>query len=343
MNLEEILATLDPKTRSRISSGASIKIMKQKVPSIRMNAALKGGIVYGHQTLIYGTKSSGKSSFCLQLIAGAQKEGKICAWIDAEASFDPKWATKLGVDIDKLIVSSASSINDMVNDAVKLMQAGIDILVVDSISTLLPAIYFSDDAKKEDDDRELKPLEKTMQIGAEARGMTNAVKMLRHTNEKTAIILISQMRSSFEGTYVRKIPTGGLAVQYESGTIIRLIGRESKDEALTDGTKIRVGKNVHDHVIGRPVDWLIEKNKFAAPAMVGSYDFYFEGEDVGIAYEAEVFDMCIELGIIDKGGSWYTIGTERLQGRDKVVQYLKEHPDVLEMYEDAIEGVLKNE
>ena len=98
MNLENILSKLDPKTRSRVQSAIDVKVDKQKTPSIGLNMALKGGLAYGRQILIWGNKSAGKSSFCLQMIAEAQKEGKTCAWIDAEASYDPIWAEQLGVD-----------------------------------------------------------------------------------------------------------------------------------------------------------------------------------------------------------------------------------------------------
>ena len=140
--LDEVLAKLDPKTRARVQSAQDVQVHKQKTPSIGLNMALKGGLPYGRQVLIWGNKSAGKSSFCLQMIAEAQKEGKTCAWIDAEASYDPKWAEQLGVDSEKLIYSPAKTVNDMVDVATKLMEADVDLIVVDSISALLPAIYF---------------------------------------------------------------------------------------------------------------------------------------------------------------------------------------------------------
>ena len=169
---EEILASLDPKTRQRIQLATNVSAERQKTPSIGLNMALKGGLGYGRQILIWGNKSAGKSSFCLQMIAQAQKEGKTCAWIDSEHSYDAEWAGKLGVDSSSLIYSQAKTINDMVDIGTQLMDAGVDIIVVDSISALLPAIYF------EKDSTELKKLEDTKQIGAEAKDMTHAVKML---------------------------------------------------------------------------------------------------------------------------------------------------------------------
>ena len=134
ISLDDILAKLDPKTRARVQSAQNVVVEKQKTPSIGLNMALRGGLGYGRQVLVWGNKSAGKSSFCLQMIAIAQKEGKTCAWIDAEASYDQAWAESLGVDSSKLIYSPAKTVNDMVDVATKLMDAGVDLIVVDSIS-----------------------------------------------------------------------------------------------------------------------------------------------------------------------------------------------------------------
>ena len=92
ISLDDILAKLDPKTRARVQSAQNVVVEKQKTPSIGLNMALRGGLGYGRQVLVWGNKSAGKSSFCLQMIAIAQKEGKTCAWIDSEASYDQAWA-----------------------------------------------------------------------------------------------------------------------------------------------------------------------------------------------------------------------------------------------------------
>jgi len=177
--IDEILSRLDPKTRKRVQQATEVEIERQPTPSLSLNVGLKGGFAYGRQVLIWGNKSAGKSSFCLQMIAQAQKEGKTCAWIDSEQSYSPEWAAKLGVDSEKLIYSPAKTINDMVDVGIDLMNAGLDLIVVDSISALLPAIYF------EKDGSELKELQDTKQIGAEAKDMTHAVKMLNYANKNT--------------------------------------------------------------------------------------------------------------------------------------------------------------
>ena len=207
VSLEDVLAQLNPKLRKNILVGDEVpKTEYAKTPSFGLNRALNGGLPYGRQVLVWGSKSSAKSSLCLQIIAEAQKEGKICAWIDAEMSYDKDWAGKLGVDTAKLIVSQARTINEMVDVGVQLMEAGVDVIVVDSITSLLPAIYF------EKDSDELKALENTKQIGAESRDFSNAWKMINYANNKvkpTLFILISQSRNNINAMYTSQQPTGG--------------------------------------------------------------------------------------------------------------------------------------
>ena len=325
---EEILAKLDPKTRARVQLATTINVEKQKTPSIGLNLALKGGFGYGRQILVWGNKSAGKSSFCLQMIADAQKNGKTCAWIDAEASYDSGWASKLGVDSEKLIYSPAKSINDMVDIATQLMDAGVDIIVVDSISALLPAIYF------EKDSTELKKLEDTKQIGAEAKDMTHAVKMLNYANKNTLLVLISQQRNQFGSMHASHIPTGGMAVKFFSSTVIKLWSSEAEANAIKSG--IQVGDKIIEQKVGRPVNWIIDYNKLGPPNLSGQYDFYYQGDSLGVDSIGEICDVAEMMGIIQKGGAWYTVNEERFQGRAKVVEYLKNNPDVVKDLQEKI-------
>jgi recombination protein RecA len=322
MNLEDILSQLDPKLRKLVTSANGVEIEKQKTPSIGLNVALNGGLAYGRQVLIWGNKSAGKSSFCQQLIGMAQKEGKVCAWIDAEQSFDPQWATRLGVTVDDLIYSSSRTINEMVDVATQLMSAGVDIIVVDSISALLPAIYF------EKDSTELKQLENTKQIGAEARDMTNAVKMLNYANnqtKQTLLILISQQRNNISSMYVSHAPTGGHAVKFFSSTVIKLWSSESDNQAIKD--KVSSGDKLIEKKVGRSVTWNIDFNKTGPAFINGTYDFYFDSDHIGVDNVAEVVDVAELHGIIEKAGAWYTVLGERFQGRAKVVEWLRDNPE----------------
>jgi len=326
--MEDILARLDPKTRKRVQSATEVEIEKQPTPSLSLNVGLKGGLGYGRQVLVWGNKSAGKSSFCLQMIGEAQKNGKVCAWIDSEQSYSPEWAEQLGVDSEKLIYSPAKTINDMVDVGVDLMKAGVDIIVVDSISALLPAIYF------EKDGSELKELQDTKQIGAEAKDMTHAVKMLNYANENTLLILISQQRNSFGSMHATHIPTGGMAVKFFSSTIVKLWSSEAEANSIKD--KIAVGDRLIEQKVGRPVNWSIDYNKTGPQFINGSYDFYFQGGHVGVDKVADLVDVAELMGIIERGGAWYTILDQRLQGRAKVVEYVRTNPEVFDTLESMV-------
>lgn len=331
IQIEEFLSQLDPSLRKKISNATDIEVRKQVTPSVSLTNALKGGFGYGRQVLIWGNKSAGKSSFCLQMVGEAQKEGKICAWIDAEQSFDPEWAKKLGVDTDRLLYSEARTVNDMVDVATQLMKAKVDVIIVDSISALLPAIYF------EKDSNELKQLEDTKQIGAEAKDMTNAVKMLNYANNQenqTLLVLISQQRNNIGAMYASHMPTGGQAVKFFSSTIVKLWSSESENQAIKG--KIQVGDKLIEEKIGRVVNWHVDFNKTGPAFLGGSYDFYFTGDSIGIDKVADLVDTAELLGIIEKGGAWYTVLGERLQGRAKVIEYLKENPEKLKELESRI-------
>ena len=328
ISLDDILAKLDPKTRARVQSAQNVVVEKQKTPSIGLNMALRGGLGYGRQVLVWGNKSAGKSSFCLQMIAIAQKEGKTCAWIDSEASYDQAWAESLGVDSSKLIYSSAKTVNDMVDVGVKLMEAGVDMIVVDSISALLPGIYF------EKDGNEMKDLQDTKQIGAEAKDMTHAVKMLNYANKNTLLVLISQQRNQFGSMHASHIPTGGMAVKFFSSTVIKLWSSEAEANAIKAGVKV-VDKIIEQRV-GRPVNWIIDYNKLGPPNLSGQYDFYYQGETLGVDGVGETLDVAEMCGVVEKGGAWYTVNGERLQGRAKAVQYLKDNPKVVDELREAI-------
>lgn len=327
MSIEEVLANLNPKLRKKVTLGSEIEHTQFALtPSYGLNRALNGGLPYGRQILIWGNKSSGKSSFCLQIIAGEQKKGKICAWIDAEMTFSPEWAAQLGVDTDNLIVSTARTINDMVDVATDLMKAGVDVIIVDSISALLPAVYF------EKDSTELKQLENTKQMGAEARDMSNAVKMLNYANNQekpTLLILISQSRNNLGSMYVNQIPTGGKAVQFYSSTIIKLFSSESDNQAIKG--KIYVGDKIIEEKIGRKVRWDVQFSKTSPAFQSGEYDFYFRGEDLGVDSVADLVDTAEMMGLVERSGAWYTVEGERFQGRDKLVAGVKEQLDIQEL------------
>jgi recombination protein RecA len=331
---DEALALLDPKIRKRLGNGVGIKTEMQPTPSPGLNKALGGGFPYGRQVLLWGSKSSAKSSLCLQTVAMAQKEGKLCAWVDAEMSYDEEWAKKLGVDTSQLIYSEARSINDMVDVGVALLHAGVDIIVIDSISSLLPAVYF------EKDSDELKALDQTKQIGAESKDLKHAWLMLNYANnrEKPALIIaISQARNNIQATYTQAAPTGGLTTQFMSSTIVKLFSSSSDSQAIK--AKIKIGDKLIEQKVGRKVRWEVLNSKTSAPGDSAEYDFYYRGDSVGIDSVGDLVDTAEMLGLVSRTGAWYQLESgEKLQGRDAFVKYVKENEDYQESLRAKLNG-----
>lgn len=318
MNIDDVLAKLSPDLRKKIGTADSLsRPAIAETKSIGLNRALGGGFRYGRQHLVYGNKSAGKSSMIMEMIGKEQKKGKSALWIDVEQTFDADWAERLGVDSKSLIVSNARSVNDMVDVGQKFMSAGIDIVVVDSISTLLPAIFF-------DKSSELKDLVDTKQIGAEARDMAHAVKMLNYANNQkgeTLLMLISQVRNNIGTMYASIGPTGGKAVQFYSSTIVSLFSSESDNQAIKGN--IHVGDKILEEKIGRKVRWDVKFSKTSPSFQTGEYDFYFRGDFVGIDSVADIFDTAEYLGIIERGGAWYRIEDQKFMGRENAIKEVK--------------------
>jgi recombination protein RecA len=330
--IEEAMAQLDPKIRKKISNGEGISTEMQPTPSAGLNRALGGGFPYGRQVLLWGSKSSAKSSLCLQMIGMAQKEGKLCAWVDAEMSYDEDWAKKLGVDTSQLIYSEARSINDMVDVNVALLQAGVDVIVIDSISSLLPAVYF------EKDSDELKSLDQTKQIGAMSKDLSHAWLMINYANnrEKPALVIaISQSRNNIQATYTQAAPTGGLTTQFMSSTIVKLFSSSSDSQAIK--AKIKSGDKIIEQKVGRKVRWEVLNSKTSAPGDSAEYDFYYRGDLIGIDIVADLVDTAEMLGFVSRTGAWYQLedGT-KLQGRDAFIAKVKEDA---ELYKSLVEKV----
>jgi recombination protein RecA len=332
--MEEALASLDPRIRKRLSTGVGFKIERQETPSFGMNRALMGGLPLGRQVLIWGSKSSAKSSLCLQMIGQAQAEGKLCAWIDAEMSYSEEWAKAMGVDTDNLIVSQARTINEMVDVGTSLMNAGVDIIVIDSITSLLPAIYF------EKGTDELKELENTKQIGAESRDFSNAWKMLNYANNKvkpTMLVLISQSRNNISAMYTSQQPSGGQSTKFYSSTVIKLFSSESDNQAIKG--KIKVGDKLIEEKIGRKIRWEIQFSKTSPAFQSGEYDFYFRGDRLGIDSIGDLVDTAELAGVVERTGAWYVLPDgSKVQGRDGFVNRVREDLKLQESIREQLRG-----
>jgi len=330
--IDDALAQLDPKLRKKVGPAVGIKTEFQPTPSPALNAALGGGFPYGRQVLLWGSKSSAKSSLCLQTIGLAQKEGKLCAWVDAEMSYDEEWAKKLGVDTEQLIYSEARSINDMVDVTVALLHAGVDVIVIDSISSLLPAVYF------EKDSNELKQLDQTKQIGAESKDLKHAWMMINYANNqdhKALIIAISQARNNITAMYTQSVPTGGLSTQFMSSTIVKLFSSSSDAQAIKK--KIKSGDKLIESKVGRKVRWEVTNSKTSAPGDSGEYDFYYRGELIGIDSVGDLVDAAEMRGFVERTGAWYQLedGT-KIQGREAFVDRVREDDKLRQHLEEKM-------
>jgi len=265
----------------------------------------------------------------------AQAEVKVGDWIDAKMSYSEDWAKRLGVDTSKLIYSQARTINEMVEVGVGLMEAGVDLIVVDSITSLLPAIYF------EKDSDELKQLENTKQIGAESRDFSNAWKMLNYANNKvkpTLLLLISQSRNNINAMYTSQQPSGGQATKFYSSTVIKLFSSESENQAIKG--KIHVGDKLIEEKIGRKVRWELQFSKTSPAFQGGEYDFYFRGDSVGIDSIGDLVDTAELAGYVNRTGAWYQLedGT-KVQGRDGLINRVREDLDLQEMLKTKLLNV----
>lgn len=319
MNIEDIMAKLDKKTRDRVTAASDRNIEKLELASIGLNKALLGGVGMGRQTLVWGNKSAGKSSMCLQSIGMAQKQGKMCAWIDSESSFDPEWAERLGVDTTQLIVSPAKDIDTWTAVICDLMKHGIDAIVADSISSLIPSTYFEKGIELKEG------LEGTKQIGTMSKELGIAVNKFNYINKNTALILISQARNKFNTYGAQLQPMGGEAMKFYSSTVIKLWSSPSEREQLSQ--EITRNDKIITEFVGRPVNFTIEFNKIGPPNRIGSYDFYYSGDHVGVDQIGEIADLAEKAGVINKGGAWYSYGEEKFQGRQKIVNWLRDNPE----------------
>jgi recombination protein RecA len=207
-------------------------------------------------------------------------------------------------------------------------------IVIDSITSLLPAIYF------EKGTDELKELENTKQIGAESRDFSNAWKMINYANNKvkpTMLVLISQSRNNISAMYTSQQPSGGQATKFYSSTIIKLFSSESDNQAIKG--KIAIGDKLIEEKIGRKVRWEVQFSKTSPAFQSGEYDFYFRGDEVGIDSIGDLVDTAEAAGLVNRTGAWYQLddGT-KVQGRDGFINRVKEDLDL----QDSLKKKLAN-
>lgn len=310
MSFEDFLSRLDPKDAREIKTADQVETIRYPLASRRLTYILKGGIGAGRITTIYGNPSAGKTLLTLQTIAKLQKMGKVCGFLDVEGTFDEAFATSLGVDCSQLVLDGHKASTKVEKTARAWLRAKIDFLGIDSISDIMPQVHVDEKTGELSENRK--------QLGAHAKAITSLIHGIHYDNISTAVVLLSQTTTKIEQSYTKQIPHGGQRVFFDSSTMVRLTS--SNTDAKQKKGYVQVGKNLVEVPIGRTVEAFIEKNKIGPQHRTATYDIYYDGDFIGIDFIGELVDLCLEFGVLEKGGAWYNLDPERKwQGRDKLV------------------------
>lgn len=291
-----------------------------KTGAIALDIALGvGGAPRGRIVEIYGPESSGKSTLATHIVANAQKNGGLAAYIDAEHALDPAYATKIGVHVDDLMISQPDNGEEALNIAETLARSNaIDVIVIDSVAALVPR-------------SELEGEIGDQHMGLQARMMSQALRKLTATlsRSNTCAIFINQIREKIGVMFGNpETTTGGRALKFYSSIrmdIRRLSGIKSADNTVDIGSRVRVK---------------VVKNKCAPPFQTAEFDILF---NEGISHIGSLIDVGVDCGVIEKKGAWFSFQSHRLgQGREAVREDLKNNPKLAEEIEKSIHGKLSS-
>ena len=296
----------------RLGANPNVKVESIPTGSLALDLALGiGGVPRGRIIEIYGPESSGKTTLALHIVAEAQKQGGEVAFIDAEHALDPYYARALGVDIDSMLISQPDTGEQGLEICEALVRSGaIDVVVVDSVAALTPRAEIEGDMGDS-------------HVGLLARLMSQALRKLAGSIAKTncVVIFINQLREKVGVMYGNpEVTTGGRALKFYASVRIDV----RRIEALKNGSEI-VGNRTRAKVV---------KNKVAPPFREAEFDIMY-GE--GISHFGELLDLGVKLELVQKSGSWFSIGETRIgQGRDAAKRYLQENPETADKLEADI-------
>jgi recombination protein RecA len=275
-----------------------------------------GGLPRGRIVEIYGPESSGKSTLALHVVAEAQRNGGICAYIDAEHALDPVYAKAIGVDIDELFISQPDTGEQGLEIADMLIRSGaIDVVVIDSVAALTPRAEIEGDMGD-------------THVGLQARLMSQALRKLTGTLSKsnTIAVFINQLREKIGVVYGSpEVTPGGRALKFYSSVRLEIRRVESiKDGAEMTGNRTRVK---------------VVKNKCAPPFRSAEFDIMY---GKGISREGSILDVAVDFGIVKKSGAWYTYEGEQLgQGRENAKQFLRSTPEMMIELDERIRELVR--
>jgi len=296
----------------RLGENANVVVEAIPTGSLTLDIALGiGGVPRGRIVEIYGPESSGKTTLALHIVAEAQKRGGEVAFVDAEHALDPYYARALGVDIDSMLISQPDTGEQALEITEALVRSGaIDVVVVDSVAALVPRAEIEGEMGDSF-------------VGIQARLMSQALRKLAGSIAKTncIVIFINQLREKVGVMYGNpEVTTGGRALKFYASVRIDV----RRVETLKSGGEM-IGNRTRAKVV---------KNKVAPPFREAEFDIMY-GE--GISKVGEIADLAVRLDLIQKSGSWFSMGDMRLgQGRDAVKQYLKDNPETAAQIEEEI-------
>jgi recombination protein RecA len=298
------------------TSTAGVRVDSISTGAINLDAAIGiGGIPRGRVTEIYGPESSGKTTLCLHVVANAQKNGGVAAYIDAEHALDTEYASKLGVDVENLLVSQPDTGEQALEICEILVRSGaVDVVVIDSVAALVPKAEIEGDMGDS-------------HVGLQARLMSQALRKLTGAiaRSNTSVIFINQLREKIGVMFGNpETTTGGKALKFYAS--VRL-----------DIRRIGPVKDKED-VVGSHVRVKVVKNKVAPPFKQAEFDIMYAE---GISHSSLVLDIAAENGIIDKSGAWYSYGSQRIgQGRENAKLYLKDNAALMSEVEGKVKALL---
>lgn len=325
-DINDILAKLDKKTRDRVLLAKDTEIIRHPYYSLGLTR-LTGGWAEGRIHLFYGPKSAGKSMILMQTAGQQQALGKSVALIDAEGSYDKEFGARLGVDNDNLIINGAKSFAKAQEAGVDLIKAGVDILIIDSISNLIPEAFLEENG-------DTKAAENQKQIGVKSKSTGVLLNSLHYNNKHTAIFIISQVRMQAGAQHFSQGYEGGKAMEHAASQIIKLSASSAEKQQKT--MKLDINGRLVEKPVARDVSIFVEKNKLGPASGTSEYRMYYDGPFLGIDTFQETVKIGVETGVIAKGGAWLKYDGQSWQGEANMAESFKSDLDLFEKVQKEV-------
>jgi recombination protein RecA len=300
----------------KLGEGHKIDVETISSGALSLDLALGGGFPKGRIVEIYGPESSGKTTLALHALAEVQKNGGVAAFVDAEHALDPEYASRIGVNLDTLLISQPDTGEQALEITEMLIRSSaVDLIIIDSVAALVPRAEIEGDMGDS-------------HMGLQARLMSQALRKLTGVISRSncTVIFINQLRMKIGVMFGNPETTaGGNALKYYASVRLDIRGSEQ----IKDG----------DQSIGKHVKVKVVKNKIAAPFKVAEFDIMF---NEGISTSGDILDLAVKYDFVQKSGAWYQHGEGKIgQGREAAKQYLTDHPELLKELDSQIRAAVK--